>query len=301
MIKRLVSTSAIATALAVMPSSLALAQSDEVDSRNPASNEMADECIIAMNDFAQRMYQDDFWMSGWGDSGYAAPPAPQSTAAENMPNQPSATSPSVTGVDRAETASAVDPRQRMAGIDAPRYQIRTLYNAGRVLAHRGDRDGCDYIVAKMQEVYDGYAQQLEEAGVDPNEISSWRQEQLALAQPLSESDTLASYRIDTLTGTDVRNLNDELLGSVSDVIINPENGETTHLIVARGGFLGIGEDHYAIPWDEVRATPGLETFVVEMAEAEMENAPSVDRSRFGDPEAGMEDRERTDQFWTQRG
>ena len=42
MIKRLVSTSAIATALAVMPSSLALAQSDEVDSRNQASNEMAD-------------------------------------------------------------------------------------------------------------------------------------------------------------------------------------------------------------------------------------------------------------------
>jgi hypothetical protein len=64
MIKRLVSTSAIATALAVMPSSLALAQSDEVDSRNPASNEMADECIIAMNDFAQRMYQDDFWTTG---------------------------------------------------------------------------------------------------------------------------------------------------------------------------------------------------------------------------------------------
>lgn len=297
MFRQFVSTSALTTVLVVSPLTGALAQDEQA--RDPSSSAMAEECIIAMNNFAQRMYEDDFWVSGWGDSGYSPPPAPQSTGTGTMgsPDTPSA----MRGDAEADSTSGIDPRERMAGIDAPRYQIRTLYNAGRVLAHRGDSDGCNYIVAKMDEVYGSYAQQLEEAGVDPSEVSSWRQEQLALAQPLSESDTLASYRIDTLTGTDVRNLNDELLGSVSDVIINPENGETTHLIVARGGFLGMGEDHYAIPWGEVRATPGLETFVVEMSEAEIENVPAVDRSRFSDPEAGVEDRERTDQFWTQRG
>lgn len=296
------STTAIVTLLTSLPLSAAFGQTSQVQEQTH-SNTATDECIAAMNEFTQRMYENDFWMSGWGYAGYATPPAEQSIASETteQPDAPATNTVPVAGANEANTSSAADPRGNMAGIEAPRYQIRTLYNAGRVLAHRGDSDGCDYIVTKLEEVYDGYTQQLEEAGVDPSDVSTWRQEQLALAQPLSEGTTLPSYRIDTLTGTDVRNLNDELLGSVSDVIINPENGETTHLIVARGGFLGIGEDHFAIPWSEVRATPGLGTFVVDLAEAALEDAPSVDRSRFSDPEAGMEDRQSTERFWTERG
>jgi sporulation protein YlmC with PRC-barrel domain len=137
--------------------------------------------------------------------------------------------------------------------------------------------------------------------VDPSSVTTWRQERLALAEPLAAENGTTRYRIDNITGTDVRNMEDENLGSVSDVIIDPESGTAAYVIVARGGFLGMGEDHYAIPWDEVRATPGLEMIVVNRTAAELDEAPAVDPDRFRNPEMRMDERRTTDEFWTQRG
>ena len=298
MLINLASTTAIATAMLALTATGAGAQ------QNPQTNDqtkMAEACLLEMNEFAERMYEDEFWLSGWGTGAYGAPPAPQST------ESPATTAPAAgdTTTSRATSAEDVeagdmDPRGEVVGIDAPRYQIRALYGAGRVLAHRGDNEGCEYIVAKMNEVYDSYSQQLEEAGVDPASVTTWRQERLALAEPLA-ADATTRYRIDNITGTDVRNMEDENLGSVSDVVIDPESGKAAYVIVARGGFLGMGEDHYAIPWDEVRATPGLEVVVVDRTAAELEDAPSIDPDRFRDPGMMMDERRTTDEFWTQRG
>ncbi|MBL0935180.1 MAG: PRC-barrel domain-containing protein [Rhizobiaceae bacterium] len=295
---KLASTTAVATALLALTATGAGAQ------QTPQTNDqtqMAEACLLEMNEFAERMYDDEFWLSGWGTGAYGAPPAPQSTRspATTAPETGDTTSRS-TSAENVE-ASAMDPRGEVVGIDAPRYQIRALYGAGRVLAHRGDNEGCEYIVAKMNEVYDSYSQQLEEAGVDPASVTTWRQERLALAEPLDAEDETTRYRIDNITGTDVRNLKDENLGSVSDVIIDPETGTASYIVVARGGFLGMGEDHYAIPWDEVRATPGLEMVVVERSAAELEEAPEIDPDRLRNPATMMDERRTTDEFWTQRG
>lgn len=96
-------------------------------------------------------------------------------------------------------------------------------------------------------------------------------------------------------------MEDENLGSVSDVIIDPKTGTASYIVVARGGFLGMGEDHYAIPWDEVRATPGLEVVVVERSAAELQEAPEIDPDRLRNPATMMDERRTTDEFWTQRG
>ncbi|MDF1600886.1 PRC-barrel domain-containing protein [Mesorhizobium sp. YIM 152430] len=294
---KLASTTAIATAMLALTATGAGAQ------QNPQTNDqtqMAEACLLEMNEFAERMYEDEFWLSGWGTGSYGAPPAPQST------QSPATTAPATGDTTSRATsakdieASAMDPRGEVVGIDAPRYQIRALYGAGRVLAYRGDNEGCEYIVAKMNKVYDSYSQQLEEAGVDPASVTTWRQERLALAEPLA-ADATTRYRIDNITGTDVRNMEDENLGSVSDVIIDPESGKAAYVIVARGGFLGMGEDHYAIPWDEVRAAPGLEVVVVDRTAAELDEAPAIDPDRFRNPGTMMDERRTTDEFWTQRG
>lgn len=292
------STTAIATALLALTATSAAAQQTQEASETQA----AEACLLDMNEFAERMHQDEFWLSGWGTGAYGAPPAPQSTQspATTAPATGDTTTSRATSAENVE-ASEMDPRGEVVGIDAPRYQIRALYGAGRVLAHRGDNEGCEYIVAKMNEVYDSYSQQLEEAGVDPTSVTTWRQERLALAEPLAAENGTMRYRIDNITGTDVRNMEDENLGSVSDVIIDPESGTAAYVIVARGGFFGMGEDHYAIPWDEVRATPGLETIVVNRTAAELDEAPAIDPDRFRNPEMMMDERRTTDEFWTQRG
>ncbi len=287
MIIKILSTTALATGLIALTATGAAAQTS-----SKRGAQLAEACLTEFNDFATRMNEDEFWLTGWGVGGYGVPPGPQSTRAP-------ATTPE-TSANTATTGTVMDPRGETVRVDAPRYQIRALYGAGRVLLHRGDNEGCEYIVAKMNEVYDSYAQELRDAGVDPASVTTWRQEQLALAEPL-EDRANSTYRVEDFTGTDLRNVQDENLGSVNDVIIDPETGSASHLIVARGGFLGIGEDYYAVPWGEIRATPGLDTIVIDRRQAELEQAPSVDPDRFRNPATMMDERRRTDEFWTQRG
>lgn len=53
-----------------------------------------------------------------------------------------------------------------------------------------------------------------------------------------------------LIGADVLTTGDEVLGSVSELIID-ENGQIVAIIVGVGGFLGLGEKAVAIGWDDV--------------------------------------------------
>jgi sporulation protein YlmC with PRC-barrel domain len=286
MLMRTLTTTAIATGFIAVTATGAAAQTSSEE-----KPELAESCLTEINDFAATMNEDEFWLTGWGTGGYGTPPGPQAT--RSPANSPSTT-------DDTTARMMQDPRGEVIGIDTPRYQIRALYGASRVLLHRGDNEGCEYIVAKMNEIYDSYSQELRDAGVDPASVTTWRQEQLALAEPLDARGS-ATYRVEDITGTDVRNMQDQDLGSVNDVVIDPKSGTPSHLIVARGGVLGIGEDYYAVPWDELRATPGMNTIVVDRTQAELEQAPSVDPDRLRNPATMMEERRRTDEFWTQRG
>jgi sporulation protein YlmC with PRC-barrel domain len=299
MLLKLTSTTAIATAIMAVSLASGLAQTTSAGSAS--GEDQADACLTAMNEFAARMNEDEFWLSGMSTGGYGAPMAPQSTQAPAT--VPPAGGTTTTTSPAAGLSSEVDPgraAQEQMGVDAPRNQIRSLYGAARVLAHRGDAEGCGYLVSQMNEVYTEYSQRMQDAGVDPATVTTWRQEQLALAEPVSEGEGMSSYTVDNITGTNVRNIQDEGLGSVSDVIIDPRSGQAQYIIVARGGFLGIGEDYYAVPWDEVRATPGFDTIVIDRSEAELEQAPSIDPERFRNFETMQEERRSTDQFWTQR-
>lgn len=245
---------------------------------------LAEECLLELNRIAKNMHDDEFWLVGWG---YGVQPAPQSTEAP------------ATSVTSAP--GRPDPRGGVSRIDAPRIQIRALYSAARVLAHQGKQEGCENIVGHLSDTYDAYSQNLRDAGLDPASVTTWRQEKLALAQPLSEVQGMTSYRIDDITGTDVRNLEDEYLGSVSDVHIDPNSGATSYVIVARAGILGIGEEYIAVPWAALHATPGLASLVINRSVAELENAPTIDREEFSDVAIQSEVREQIDEFWKDRG
>ncbi|MFC7610939.1 PRC-barrel domain-containing protein [Teichococcus aestuarii] len=149
----------------------------------------------------------------------------------------------------------------------------------------------------VRSVYGEYAGQLREAGVEPGQMVSYRQQQLAAAQPVTEM--RRNFRADTITGTDVRNPQDESLGSVEDVVLNPGTGEIGYVILSRGGFLGLGEDYVAVPWARLRATPQMDSFVLPMSEAQLEKAPSVDPDSFADGGAGQQRRQEIDRFWQQ--
>lgn len=266
--------------------------------------QVAQQCLENLTAFAQRMDQDQFWLSGWGTawgygSGTATTGVPPAGVADPAATGATAPAPGVGGPMGADPwAAAGGP---LYGVQSPRNQIEVLYGAAYVLAQQGKQDGCEYVLAELTNTYEQYTARLQEAGIDPAEVTSWRQEKIALAQPVQEVQGMSRFTIDDVTGTDVRNLQDEHLGSVSDVILDPKTGAITYAIVARGGFLGIGREHVAVPWNQFRATPGLNTLVLNVAEEAMQNAPTVDPDSFADPTTVTRQNEQVDQYWGQQG
>ncbi|WP_067219430.1 PRC-barrel domain-containing protein [Stappia indica] len=261
-----------------------------------ANAQVAGQCQERLEQSAERMRQDQFWLTGWG-AGYGTRPVGTPTAAPDGAARPGAETPaSPTGVR--DEPMVGDPRGTVEGAYSPREQIRTLYFAAHILSQRGEQEGCEYVASQLDAVYDDYTSQLTSAGVEPNEVTDWRQEQLALAQPIDQVEGMRSYRIDNLTGTDVRNVEDENLGSVHDVILDPASGTVSYVLVARGGFLGLGEEYVAVPWERLHATPGLETIVLTLSQEELEQAPTIDPDEFRNPQMRQDARGPVDDFWS---
>jgi sporulation protein YlmC with PRC-barrel domain len=75
--------------------------------------------------------------------------------------------------------------------------------------------------------------------------------------PSAQSQTLATLPPDASTVTNwykqnVYDPSDTKIGEITDVLVN-KDGKITAFMVSVGGFLGIGEKHVAVPFDNVHA------------------------------------------------
>ncbi len=245
----------------------------------------ADQCRENLNAFATQLQNDESWAGGWSGMGFGmsdgvVPP-------EGTPNDPAGTG----------QAADMPGYWYSWGYQSPRRQVQVLYSAAQVFAVQGNQEGCDYVLGQLSATYERYRQELQSAGVNPGTVTDWRQEQIALAQDVEEIQGISRFTADRLIGTDVRTRTDQNLGSVNDVVVDPESGEISYLIIARGGFLGIGEELVAVPWDAFAATPGLQTLVLDVDPAQLDNAPTVDSGFWTDQQNYQTLIQETDQYW----
>ena len=77
-----------------------------------------------------------------------------------------------------------------------------------------------------------------------------------------------------VSGTSVYNLNDEKVGSVDDVMLDKSSGRVAYAVLSFGGFLGIGEKYYPIPWATLKYDTRLDGFVAAIDATVLEGAPS---------------------------
>jgi sporulation protein YlmC with PRC-barrel domain len=78
--------------------------------------------------------------------------------------------------------------------------------------------------------------------------------------PQAQSQTLATLPPGASTVTnwykqDVYDPSENKIGEISDVLVD-KDGKISAFIVSVGGFLGMGEKHVAVPFDNVRETHG---------------------------------------------
>lgn len=188
------------------------------------------------------------------------------------------------------------PAGAWRGAYSPRRELNAVLVAADVFARKGMEEACQSVLEHAREMYEERRQQMEEAGVSPDEVRGWRHEQLVTAQPVEEVEDV--IRIDDVIGADVRNMQDEDLGDIDDVVLG-DDGTPQYVLISHGGFLGLGEDRVAVPWEDLQAVPQLDAFVLDVSEDVVENAPTVDRETFANLEEYGQRQSEIDSYWDQ--
>lgn len=75
-------------------------------------------------------------------------------------------------------------------------------------------------------------------------------------------------------GTRVFSPDGERLGTIDELMIDKVSGKVAYALMGFGGFLGMGEDHYPIPWSKLHYDVELDGYVTGITRAELEAAPA---------------------------
>src|SRR5215510_13221949 len=81
-------------------------------------------------------------------------------------------------------------------------------------------------------------------------------------------------------GADVENTQGQNLGDVKDIVIDRGSGRIAYAVVSFGGFLGLGEKLFAVPWGAFSQKADKDTFVLAVDKERLQNAPGFDASNW---------------------
>jgi hypothetical protein len=87
---------------------------------------------------------------------------------------------------------------------------------------------------------------------------------------------------DRVEGTDVYNLAGDKLGSIDSLMIDKLTGHTRYAVLEFGGFLGMGTDHYPLPWSVLKYNTAKEGYVIPLDKAQIEKAPKYSQDKRPD-------------------
>lgn len=84
----------------------------------------------------------------------------------------------------------------------------------------------------------------------------------------------------TLTGFNIVNMAGETLGDVEEIMLDVEHGTVAYAVMSSGGFLGIGEKLFAIPWRALRLDTERRAFVLDVQKSHFDNAPGFESTHW---------------------
>jgi len=81
----------------------------------------------------------------------------------------------------------------------------------------------------------------------------------------------------TIIGSSVVNQQNEDLGKIEDVVIDAGAGRIVYAVLSFGGFLGLGDKYFAIPWEAFRFDISDKRAVLNVDRRLLDNAPGFDK------------------------
>ena len=85
---------------------------------------------------------------------------------------------------------------------------------------------------------------------------------------------------DTLLGNDVYSQNDEDLGDIKEIMLDMRTGKVSYAVLSYGGFLGVGEKLFAVPWQALKLDTENKRFILNVDSAKLDSAPGFDKDHW---------------------
>ncbi|MRR11733.1 PRC-barrel domain containing protein [bacterium] len=113
-------------------------------------------------------------------------------------------------------------------------------------------------------------------------------------------DTMTRARtlsMSTLMNEPVRNREGQDIGKIEDYMLDLERGCVEYAVLSFGGFLGIGEKYFAIPWDSMRLDTQNHAWMLDVTKERLRQAPGFDKDNWPDL-TDVDYRRSLSTFWT---
>jgi sporulation protein YlmC with PRC-barrel domain len=85
---------------------------------------------------------------------------------------------------------------------------------------------------------------------------------------------------DTLIGNGVYNSTNDKLGDIKELMIDMASGQVAYAVLAFGGFLGMGDKLFAVPWKALTLDTKNQRFTLNITKDALKNAPGLDKDHW---------------------
>lgn len=103
-----------------------------------------------------------------------------------------------------------------------------------------------------------------------------------IGEPAGKSASLIAS--DRVEGTPVYRPDGKRIGAIKRLMLDKQRGTVAYAVMQFGGFLGIGNDYYPLPWPLLTYDEGLGGYRVQVTDDQLKGAPAHARDGwdFGD-------------------
>jgi sporulation protein YlmC with PRC-barrel domain len=126
----------------------------------------------------------------------------------------------------------------------------------------------------------GEAPRAPESTQDRNPIRESDRGRLFGSEPQANEPALV--KMSALKGQHIHDADNQEVGRLNTVVFNPANGKLAYAVVTVGGFLGMGDTKYAIPWKYFEVDPQGKMTAPHIDKETLRSAPKVETRNWSE-------------------
>ena len=95
-------------------------------------------------------------------------------------------------------------------------------------------------------------------------------------------DKTGVLKASNVIGMKVESTEGKNLGKIKDLVLDPAEGDVQYAVLDFGGFLGIKDKYFIVPWEAINFTPNGKKIMLDVSKRDLKNAPGFDKNHWPD-------------------